>query len=133
LQAPAWQVVPPTHRFPQVPQFALSVCSSTQAVPQDDKLPEHITAQLPFVQIWFPMHFLPHAPQSLGFDCKSTQAPLHKVWLTATSRSVVAPQAQAPATQCNPAPHALPQAPQLVSSVCKSAQAPLQLARPAPH
>jgi hypothetical protein len=32
--APVLQVTPPTQTFPHVPQLALSICSSTHALPQ---------------------------------------------------------------------------------------------------
>lgn len=48
LQLPLWQVVPPPHRMPQPPQFALSVCSLTQALPQATCPGLHPDVQLPF-------------------------------------------------------------------------------------
>jgi hypothetical protein len=101
--------VPLAHRFPHAPQFELSICSSTHAVPHGDSPAVHVSLHAPPVQSCAPMHWLPQLPQSFGFDDRSTQTPPHDIW--------PAGQAHAPPLQVAPAPHALPQAPQLASSL----------------
>ena len=59
-QTPAWQLVPLAHTVPQAPQLPLSVCSSTQDVPQA-VVPVAQGAQTPAWQLVPSAHTFPHS------------------------------------------------------------------------
>jgi hypothetical protein len=101
---PAWQVVPLAQRFPQAPQFELSVCSSTHAVPQAERPPVQVSVHLPAVQSCAPTHSVPQVPQLFGSIERSTHTPPQDV--------CPAGQAHLPATQLVPPLQATPQPPQ---------------------
>lgn len=100
--------MPPLQIVPQLPQLALSVCSSTQVVPHTD-WPATGHAHAPAVHVCALEQTVPQAPQLSGSVAVSVQVPLHTVWPVE--------QVQTPATQLVPPLHATPQPPQLALSV----------------
>jgi hypothetical protein len=130
--------VPKRHAAPQAPQLATSLCESTQAPSQLERLAAQKTRHVPCEQEKLDggdpwdgpasanrMHEWPQVPQLCGSDARSTQAPRHI--------AAFAPRSHAhdPETQRSPVGHPLPHPPQFESSEPKSTQAPLQLSRPA--
>jgi hypothetical protein len=91
--------------MPHPPQFELSDCSSTHAVPHGERPDEHVSVHFPLVQTSAPAHCVPQLPQSFWLLERSTHAPPHDV--------CPAGHAQEPATQLVPDPQTVPQAPQL--------------------
>jgi hypothetical protein len=65
--------------FPQVPQFAGLVVTSTQAPLHDVSPPVQEPLQLPPVHTWEAPHGVPHAPQWFVSEARSTHAPLQSV------------------------------------------------------
>jgi hypothetical protein len=110
---------------PQLPQFALSVCSSTQPLPHATRLPAHVSVHFPAAQTCAPLQRAPQAPQSLGLVSVSTHWPPHDV--------CPAGQAHVPPAQLWPPVHATPQAPQSRSSELRLTQALVQSVRPVPQ
>jgi hypothetical protein len=72
-------VVPPEQRVPQAPQFALSVCSSTQAPPHTEKLAPAVQTHAPAVHCCAEAHCVLQPPQWSESEVVSTQAPEHAV------------------------------------------------------
>jgi hypothetical protein len=65
---PAWQVLPPVHALPHPPQFALSVCSLTHALPQAVWPALQVKVHAPLTHAGTPLvgadvHALPQVPQ----------------------------------------------------------------------
>jgi hypothetical protein len=48
--------VPPLQTAPQVPQFALSVCSLTQPLPHATRGAAHVSVHVPAAQTSAPLH-----------------------------------------------------------------------------
>ena len=126
-QAPETQAKPAPQTLPQLPQWLLSDCSSTHALPHKVYLWLHAIPQL------FPLHVA--VPNELPFDGQG-QATLHEApqLLSDVLLSHVPPQScvpaghmQAPFWQVVPPAHACaaPQPPQLLGSVSSSTHAPL--------
>jgi hypothetical protein len=125
----------PEHTVEQLPQWFLSMFSSTQALPQSDVPPKHCKPHVPTLftgeQNWPLGHGVLQPPQFCGSCCVSTH--------------VVAPESPTPhedqpdwhvATHLLPwhtwpPGQGLPHAPQLSSFCVTSTQSPLQFVRPA--
>ena len=77
LQAPAWQVWPPEHLVPQVPQFPLSFWVSAQTAPHlvVPEGQEHLEA----LQASPPVQALLQAEQLLALESSFTQIPKQQV------------------------------------------------------
>jgi hypothetical protein len=73
---------------------------------------------VPPEHVWPAAHGVPHAPQCAASVCRFTQWPLQ------SSRPVLQPAAQWPASQTWPVVHAVVQSPQCCGSDCVSAQTP---------
>jgi hypothetical protein len=111
---------------PQVPQFRLFVCRSTQ-VPLHSVSPEPVSqvpVHAPAVQRVPRAHRFPQAPQFAG----SLDVSVHVV-----PHSVSDPQEQLPATQSAPDGHGELHAPQLLASFKRSTHAPPQSVRAGPE
>jgi hypothetical protein len=115
--------------LPQRPQFALSACSFTHALPQREydalQLIPHFTPS----QVALPRE-LPfegpgqavHAPPQLAIDVLSAQTPMQS-W-------VPGGHPQTPFVHEAPGAHDTPHAPQFFASVCSSTHAPPHGRRP---
>jgi hypothetical protein len=99
--SPAVHVVPPGQATPHAPQFASSVCRSTQLPLHSVLLDGQDDAtQLPATQFAPRPHTRPHTPQWSGFVLRSTQSvPPQSV---APTRHEHAPAEHAPRTQTRP-------------------------------
>jgi hypothetical protein len=76
LHAPPEQKVPPEHVSPQPPQFALSFCMSTHALPHAVRLVAHWPWHTPELQNGVAAgQAFPHPPQLLGSVCSSAHEP----------------------------------------------------------
>lgn len=107
VQAPALHSSPTSQIVPQVPQFAVSVCVSTQ-VPSHSVSPgQGSTIQVATMHSSPTSQIAPQEPQFALSVCVSTQAPPHSVSL---GRQL---PVQVPDTHVSSGPHALPQLPQL--------------------
>ena len=111
-QTPLQQVWPAKQALPHAPQFASSVCRSTQAVPQSVGVgPLQVMPHMPATQVAVPVptvgpgQTLLHAPQFCASACTVRHTPLQHSW---------------------PGPHIAPHAPQFWTSVCRFLQNPLQ-------
>jgi hypothetical protein len=118
---------PAPHEFPQVPQFAKSVCRLTHAPLQALKpllqLKEQaLASQAGVAFATVVVHAWPHVPQLFALLVTSTQVLPQSMGVDAGH-----PDAQADATQTGVLPlHAWPHDAQLFLSAVRSTQAPLQ-------
>jgi hypothetical protein len=112
---PAWQVRPPVHALPHIPQLLLSVWTSRQVgVPptsHSSRGATQVERHAPAMQAWPAGHALPHIPQLLLSVCVSMHdcAPMtvQRVWPAGHIGGW-----QVDATHESPAAQAFPQAPQ---------------------
>ncbi len=119
----------PWHAVPHAPQWAMSVCVSTQLLPHAMNCgASQVTPHVPAMHVAAPFagfgQTFPQAPQLATSPLSSTHAPRHveKVgshWIPHT------PDVQVPCPFSGSA-QAFPQAPQFFVSVCSARQAPLQ-------
>jgi hypothetical protein len=121
----------PEQRSPQVPQFRVSLVTSTQ-LPNPPKWPAHCVspvghAQVPSVQRTPPAHAVPQAPQFLLSVDRSTQVVPQSV------SPVSQVPLHAPATQVVPRMQRMPQPPQFAGSVSVSVHDAPQRIVPVPH
>jgi hypothetical protein len=125
-QFPAAQISPVGQRWPQTPQFEVSVCKLTQ-VPGTPHLlnPGGHEVQPPRKQFVPLVQTKPQVPQFELSSCKLTQVPEQKV--------NPGGQVQLPAAQIWPLAQAMPQAPQFEVSSCKLTQVPEQKVNPGGH
>jgi len=87
VQAPFEQTLPLPQAVPQAPQFMLSVCAFTHALPHRVRPAGQAFTQLPVTHVTEPplggVQALPQAPQFWASLEVLTQAPLHFVKLVA--------------------------------------------------
>jgi hypothetical protein len=121
-QLPSAQVVPAAQAWPHMPQFALSVCVSTQAVPQVERPGLH--AHAPAAQLWPGGQITPTHALSVQVSCTQTWPALQG---DAMPHDIGTHLAFA---QAVPPEHTAPQPPQLLSSSFGSEHLPSQATSP---
>src|SRR5512140_96905 len=111
--------------MPQPPQFALSVCSSTQAPLHDVWPGPHVPVHPPLEHSWPGAHALPHLPQLFGSASVSTHLPLQLVCPVG--------QPHLPLAHAVPPAQPTPQPPQSPLSFCSSTHAAPDCESPGAH
>jgi hypothetical protein len=123
------------HALPHAPQFDVSVCVSTQALPHFVKPAMQVKSHDPALQTGTPfaggVHTVPQDPQWLGSVCWFTHAPLHALKPASHTKPQV--DAEQVAVLCAGAVHTCPQAAQFWVSLVVSTQLPPQLVWPIGH
>jgi hypothetical protein len=125
---PAVQISVDAHAWPHIPQFALSVCASTQLVPHAIRPVGHTMPHVPAMHACPTMHARPQMPQLALSLCVSTQFPAQRV-----SPPVHGGNAQVPDWHVSPAAQACPHVPQFTASDVRLTHAAPQRVSPPPH
>ena len=107
-QSPFAQTRLPRQICEQNPQLFLSVCRSTQALPQRASPEPQLVAHVPALQTSPNMQRLPQLPQLRGSDCRITHTPPRGPLQTTSPGA----HKHVPFMHVAPAAHALPQLPQ---------------------
>jgi hypothetical protein len=123
-QTPPWQILPPVHTLPQLPQLLVSLVWFVLVLAQTVGNCGGQT-QTPPWQIRRPVHTLPQLPQFWSSVARLRQVPPQSVRPGG--------QTQTPPWQILPPVQTLPQLPQLFGSVAGLRQAPLQHNPPGAH